>query len=118
MKGTDANMDSGKNIQEVVKFELQRYKRPATIESLRASHVAFTGSPRKHPYDSEKVILVIDPYSSNPFYYEFNRSDIAYVEELPSIVDLDKETITMVRVWVIKNSIGLRATPFLVGDTL
>lgn len=111
-------MNSDKNIQEVVKFELQRYKRPATIESLRENHVAFSGSPRKHPYDSEKVILVIDPYSSNPFYYEFDRSDIAYVEELPSVINLDNETLTMVRVWVVKNSVGLRATPFIVGDTL
>lgn len=111
-------MDSAKNLQETVKFELQTYQRPTTIENLKDNHVAFSGSPRKHPYNSEKVILVIDPYSSNPFYYEFNRPDIAYVEELPSIVNLENETVPMVRVWVVKSSIGLRTTPFIVGDTL
>jgi hypothetical protein len=110
------NMDAGKDLQEAIKFELQMYKRPTTIENLRDNHVAFSGSPRKHPYDNEKIILIIDPYSSNPFFYEFNRNDIAYVEELPNIVNLDNETLTMVRVWVIKNSIGVRATPFLVGN--
>lgn len=109
-------MDSDKDLQEAIKFELQMYKRPATIESLRDNNVAFSGSPRKHPYDDEKIILIIDPYSSNPFYYEFNRNDIAYVEELPNIVNLDNETLMMVRVWVVKNSIGVRATPFLVGN--
>ncbi len=111
-------MDSAKNLKEIKKFELQRYQRPIAVESLRENHVAFSGSPRKHPYDKEKVIIVIDPYSTNPFYYEFNRGDIAFVEELPNIVSLDNETISMVRVWVVKNSVGVRATPFIVGDTL
>ena len=110
-------MDSAKNLKAFKKFELQRYQRPVEVENLRENHVAFSGSPRKHPYNNKKVILVIDPYSSNPFYYEFNRSDIAYVEELPNITNLDNETITMVRAWVIKNSIGVRATPFIVGNT-
>jgi len=111
-------MDFIEDLQESVEFELQRYKHPATIERIKDDHVAFSGSPRKHPYDDEKVILVIDPYSSNPFYYEFNRNDIAYVEELPNVVNLDNETLTMVRVWVTKNSIGVRSTPFLVGHII
>jgi len=110
-------MDSVKELQEMVKFELQRYKRPATAESLKENHVPFSGSPRKHPFDKEKIILIIDPYSTNPFYYEFNRRDIAYAEELPAVVNFDNETVTMARVWVTKNSIGVRSTPFLVGDT-
>lgn len=109
-------MNATWNLQETMKFELQRYKWSASIDNLKKNHVAFSGSPRKHPYDDEKVILLIDPYSSNPFYYEFNRKDVAFVEELPSIVDLDSETLTMVRVWVTKNSIGIHATPFIVGN--
>jgi inorganic pyrophosphatase len=110
-------MNDAKDLKESVKFELQRYKRPVTIESLKANYISFSGSPRKHPYDIDKVILVNDPYSSNHFYYEFNRDDIIYVEELPSIVNLDNETIGMVRIWVTKNSIAVRSTPFIVGNT-
>ena len=76
----------------------------------------FSGAPLKHPYDSQKVILVIDPYSTNTFYYEFLADDISYVEELPSLVNEDGKTITMVRLWVKKMSVGLRCTPFIVQD--
>jgi inorganic pyrophosphatase len=62
------------------------------------------------------VVLVADPYSKQNVYYEFNKMDISYVEELPSIVNLDGETVTMVRIWLKKMSIGLRCSPFIVED--
>jgi inorganic pyrophosphatase len=37
------------------KFEIQAYKRPKNFKELLKSHVAFTGSPRKHPFDPERV---------------------------------------------------------------
>jgi hypothetical protein len=39
------------------------------------------------------------------------------VEELPNIVTVDGETVTMVRVWIKKMSIGMRCSPFIVEDT-
>ena len=103
--------------QEARKFEIQTYRRPKDRKTLRTTHVAFSGSPQQHPYDPNKVILVADPYSTHNYFYEFHKDDIAYVEELPSIVNLDGETITMVRVWIKKMSIGMRCTPFLVEET-
>ena len=103
--------------QESEKFEIEAYRRPKNLKELKKTHVPFSGSPLKHPYDSEKVILVGDPYSSHPFYYEFKSDDISYVEELPSIVNLKGETMTMVRVWVKKMSLGILCSPFLVEDT-
>jgi hypothetical protein len=38
------------------------------------------------------------------------------VEERPSIVNLDGETVNMVRIWVKKMSIGLHCSPFRVED--
>lgn len=102
--------------QETRKFEIQAYKKPADIKSLREEHVAFTGSPQKHPYDSEKIVLITDPYSGVNTYYEFSTEDISCVEELPNIVNMNEETITMVRVWIKKRSIGIRCTPFLVEE--
>jgi hypothetical protein len=103
--------------QEAVKFQIQAYKKPKNINMLKDTHVSFSGSPNKHPYNSDKVILIIDPFSTNNFYYEFNKEDISYVEELPNLVNLDGETITMVRVWVKKMSLGIRCSPFIVEDT-
>jgi inorganic pyrophosphatase len=39
------------------------------------------------------------------------------VEELPNIVNLDGETIKMVRIWVKKMSVGILCSPFLVEET-
>ena len=103
--------------QEAVKFQIQAYKKPKDIQLLKKTHVSFYGSPNKHPYTADKVILVIDPFSTNNFFYEFNKEDISYVEELPNLVNLDGETITMVRVWVKKMSVGIRCSPFIVEDT-
>jgi hypothetical protein len=103
--------------QEVRKFEIETYERPKNLKSLRKSHVPFTGSPLKHPYDPKKVILVPDPYSSRPFYYEFKSDDVTFAERLPSIVNVEGETIPMVRFWVKKMRLGMLCTPFLVEET-
>ncbi len=106
---------SPKYLNETAKFAMQVYHRPADFDALKESHVPFSGSPRKHPYDPDIVILISDPYSSHTFYYEFKKADISYVEELPSIVNIYDETVPNVRVWVKKDSVGVRCDPFVVG---
>lgn len=103
--------------QEALRFEIQAYKKPKDFRSLRKTHVCFSGSPKKHPYDSDKVILVADPFSAHNLYYEFKKANISFVEELPNLVNEDGEAITMVRVWVKKMSVGIRCSPFIVEDT-
>ena len=102
--------------QEAKKFPIQAYERPKNLKVLREAHVPFSGSPRKHPYDSKKVILIVDPYSTSTFYYEFSMDDISYVEELPNLVTLDGDAINMVRIWIKKMSIAVRCSPFIVED--
>ena len=99
------------------KFEIQKYKQPKDMATLLRTHVAFSGSPRKNPNDSGKIILVADPFSTNTFYYEFNTEDISYAEELPNLTSPAGETITMARIWVKKMSVGIRFFPFRVDDT-
>ena len=98
------------------KFEIQAYKRPQNIRDLIKSHVPFSGAPQRHPYESEKVILVPDPFSTHTFYYEFEAEDISFVEELPSLVDIEGKTIAMARIWLKKKSVGVRCSPFVVED--
>ncbi|MEJ2037450.1 MAG: inorganic pyrophosphatase Ppa [Desulfosarcinaceae bacterium] len=104
-------------IKKTEHLEITKLKRPKDINRLRQKYVAFSGAPRKHPYDAFRVILVVDPFSTNTFYYEFNIDDIAFVEELPNIVTMEDEVIPNVRIWVQKGSIGTRCTPFWVEDT-
>jgi inorganic pyrophosphatase len=96
------------------KFELAALDKR---KSLPGTHVPFTGSPRRHPVDADKVILVADPGSPCAFYYEFFTADVDFAEKLPSQVTGDGESVTLVRLWVRKGGIGLRCTPFLVEDT-
>lgn len=103
-------------VKEYDTLEITKFKRPKDIESLKKNHVAFTGSPRKHPYDAHKVVLISDPYSRNNHYYEFQINDIAFVEELANISTMEEEIIPMVRIWVRKNSVAVRCIPFLVAD--
>ena len=103
--------------QAGIRFEIQIYQRPSDETRMRDTHIAFSGAPQKHPANPEKIILVVDPYSDNTFYYEFNTEDISFVEELTSIVTIDGEVIPMARIWVKKKSIAIRSTPFVVEST-
>ncbi len=103
--------------QKVRKFEIETYAMPKKLKDLKKTHVPFSGSPLNHPYDPKKVILVQDPYSSSPFYYEFKSNDVTYAEKLPNIVNVGGQTVTMVRFWVKKMALGLLCTPFRVQET-
>jgi inorganic pyrophosphatase len=117
MKRREKNGMEGKEVpQRVERFEIEAYKKPGDLKELRKTHMPFTGAPYKHPYDPKKVVLVPDPYGSLPFYYEFRSRDISFAEELPSIVNLDGETVKMARLWVKKMSLGLLCSPFVVEE--
>lgn len=96
------------------KLEVARY---SPRKNLGKDHVAFSGVPRKHPYDEDKLLLVADPFSVHAVFYEFNLTDIAHVEELPAVVTEGGESARTARVWVKKGSFGLRYEPFRVEDT-
>lgn len=104
-----------KFLQQAKHFEILTVRESHRYANLRDTHVPFSGSPHRHPYLADKFILMADPYCSS-FYYEFNTKDIDFVEELPSIVNLEGETITMVLVWVKKKSLALRCSPFVVDS--
>ncbi len=95
-------------------LELKKYVRSLDFEKKNCC--SFYGSPKKHPYEKTRVILVADPFSEHTFYYEFNFEDILSIEEQPSITNLEGESVSMVRLWVKKKSIGLQCTPFKVGN--
>ncbi len=107
-----------RNFPEAVKkFAIQAYQKPDNEKDLRQTHISFSGTPQKHPCDPDKVVLVVDPYSSNISYFEFLTRDISFVEELTNIVDAAGDVIPLMRIWVRKDSIGVRSTPFVVADT-
>ncbi|MEW6220565.1 MAG: inorganic pyrophosphatase Ppa [Thermodesulfobacteriota bacterium] len=98
------------------RFEIQPYQRLEETAELRLSHAAFTGAPCKHRHDPDKVVLVVDPCGSHPFYYEFLARDISHMEEVGHIVNLEGEVVTLVRLWVRKGSIAVSCQPFVVAE--
>jgi inorganic pyrophosphatase len=62
-------------------FEIQRYKSGPPQDA-----VAFVGTPRKHPYDDGKLVLVGDTAAENPGIYEFLVGDVVHAEDLASPV--------------------------------
>lgn len=95
-------------------LELRKYIRSLDFDKKKCC--SFYGSPKKHPYEKNRVILVADPLSEHTFYYEFNIEDILSIEEQPSITNIEGDSVSMVRLWVKDNSVGLHCTPFLVSN--
>lgn len=108
-------MSIHKFLQTTRFYEIEKY---SSHPDFSKSCVAFSGAPRKHPYDTNKLILISDPFSSNTIFFEFKIDDIVHVEELSSIVNEAGESLRIVKVWVKKGSLGLRYEPFVVEDTL
>lgn len=96
------------------KLEIQKYVEPK--DSDKKNCIPFSGSPRKHPYEKTRVILIVDPFSEHTFFYEFNLKDIALAEQLSSISNLKGESVSMVRIWVKKRSVALQCSPFIVDS--
>lgn len=104
-------------LEKTEKFEIERYQKPKDSKKLAATHIPFSGSPFKHPHDPEKMVLVVDPYFTSTFYYEFKLTDIAFVEELQNLVNVNGDVFVMARIWVKKMSVAIRCIPFIAGDT-
>lgn len=92
---------------DVIKFDPSR--------RYREEGVLYTGTPRKHPYDHNKIILLQSPFTAEAVFFEFKVADILYMEELPSIVTEQGETIQMVNFWIKKGALALRFQAFFVG---
>ena len=101
-------------LQRALRLEIEKYEKPRDRLTIARNHVAFSGSLQKHPTDPDRVIMIPDPHGRHQTYFEFNRGDIGYLERLPGITTLEGETANITRIWVKKNSIAVRCTPFVV----
>jgi len=91
-------------------FDVQKYREMNFFET----HVSFEGTPRKHPSDKTKVILLTDPFSDKKVFFEFPISAIDYVEELETLSSVDGKSAVRMRLWIKKGSVGIRYEPFIV----
>jgi len=78
--------------------------------------VSFTGYPRAHPSEKNKLILVNDPLGNEPTVLEFKLEDVLFVEEVPSAVTEAGEGIPMIKLWIQRGAVGMILEPFEVND--
>jgi hypothetical protein len=80
--------------------------------------VGFTGYPRAHPSEKNKLLLVYDPLGVNPSLMEFKLADVLFVEDIPQAVTEDGAGIPLVRIWVRRGARGVLLEPFEVKDPI
>jgi len=83
-------------------------------QEYKKKGIPFQGTPRKHPYDSDKIILIPDPYNQHTIFYEFRLSDILHAQDLASPVSVEGRGLTMMEIWIRKGSYALRSEPIII----
>jgi hypothetical protein len=96
-------------------FELTKYDSSRTYKN---DAVQFSGTPRKHPYDDEKIILISSPFSSDTVFFEFRITDILHIEEMPNLATDYGDNVVVKKLWIKKGSLGMRYQPFEVSEPL
>ena len=91
-------------------LEIEVCRKPPYASGFRQ----FTGFIRKHPFDPERVVLIMDPFSYPVSYCEFYLKDLGGVEELPNLVSDEGESVPIMRLWIRKGSIAVKCAPFIV----
>jgi hypothetical protein len=79
--------------------------------------VPFTGYPRAHPFEKNKLILVNDPLGAEPAVLEFKLEDVLFVEEVPSAVTEAGEGVPLIKLWIQRGAMGMILEPFEVNDS-
>jgi hypothetical protein len=77
--------------------------------------VLYTGIPRKHPYDPNRLLLIAGILEGKQEMYEFLLEDILHVEEREQLTDPGGGSFEVVDVWVQKGSLAFLLHPFSVG---
>jgi hypothetical protein len=80
--------------------------------------VPFSGYPRQHPSEKDKLILVNDPLGLNPAILEFRIEDVLFVEETHSAVTESGEAAPLVRLWIRRHARGVILEPFEVDEQI
>jgi inorganic pyrophosphatase len=80
--------------------------------------VPFTGYPRHHPLEKNKLILIYDPLGINPMVMEFRLEDVIFIEELHSAVTENGEGVPLIKLWIRRGARGVMLEPFEVDEPI
>lgn len=91
--------------------EISRYN---AKENYRDISVPYLGTPRKHPYDESKIILVTNPLTDTEEFCEFKLENIVHVEYVKNMVTKEGMSMSIIEIWVELDSYGVKYIPFKV----
>ncbi len=86
-----------------------------SAHNYREDGKEYQGSPRKHPYDAQRILLlsgILD--GDDQVCYDFSLNDIIHIEELENLVSFEGESIRVMKIWVRKGAEAFSLTPFKV----
>ncbi len=86
------------------------------IGSSSKGGIAYTGTPRKHPYDQGKFLLFSKEGQGATEIYEFRLDDVLALERLPTTVDEMGAGVAMLRFYIREGAHGIRLEPFTVSS--
>ena len=93
--------------------KLSKYSDP---NRLNKEAVPFVGQVKQLKSAPDKIYLRLDSISSHGQMLEFKMKDIMYAEDVNTVTKEDGLAINIVRIWVKKESIGIKLDPFVVND--
>lgn len=107
-------MDKSNSIRKLLeisdKFDIKKYE----CEDLSQTHSGFEGTPRKHPYDKSRVLIVTNPFDESQLFYEFPIKSIDFIEDIETITSEDGRSAPILRFWIKKGTMGIKSEPFIV----
>jgi len=83
-------------LNKIIKYE--------STSDYEKSCVPINGNPRKHPYDKNRLILILESHDDRTVFHDFKLNDIAHIEELPNISKGEGVSLRQVQLWVKKDS--------------
>ncbi|AHC15476.1 hypothetical protein [Salinispira pacifica] len=90
----------------------QQLPQISSVPDYENKGIEYQGSPRKHPYDSQRILLLAHLFEKEQqICYDFSLNDVLHIEELENVVSFEGESIRLLRIWVRKGSQAFQLTP-------
>ena len=101
-----------KFLEDVPHFALQPLH--VSPEEFSRTHTVYTGVPRRHGHDSDRLILIAGLESGCGIFYEFFIKDIDRWKSVENMMMADGTALPVVRVWVKHGAYAIKSEPFVV----
>ena len=94
-------------------FKLEKF---INKNRLPVEAVPFVGQAKQTETEPGKVLLRLNPLSSNDALVEFKTADILFAENIETVSRKDGTTFEIVKIWVRIGSVGIKLEPFSVQN--